>query len=172
MGSIIVRLATKHDTESLLEIPQYSECEVVFPPKEEILVAERDGKVLGAISVGHRDITHISGEWKESYERHLNTKMEKIPGFWVSKLYVFPEHRRKGNGTKLVKETVKYLKEKGITKAYAGIYIKTKFRKASHRIFEKNGFKNFGSCICFLSEGHCRGTLLKKTINSQSGRMK
>ena len=166
MGPIIVRLATKNDTESLLKIPQYSKCEIVFPLEEEILVAERDGKVLGAISVGHKDITYVSGEWKESYERHLNTKMEKVSGCWVSKLYVFPEHRRKGIGKKLVKEAVEYLKEKGFTKAYAGIYIKNRFRKTSQRIFERNGFKHFGSCICFLSEGYCRGTLLEKIIKS------
>jgi len=172
MDSITVRLATKHDTESLLKIPQYSNCEVVFPPKEEILVAQGDGKVLGVISAGHRDITYISGEWKEKYERHLKTDMEKISGCWISKLYVFPEHRRKGIGTKLIKETVKYLKKKGITEAYAGIYIKNEFRETSHHIFERNGFKKLGSCICLLSQGHCRGTLLKKTINFQSGTMK
>jgi epoxyqueuosine reductase QueG/GNAT superfamily N-acetyltransferase len=166
MGPIIVRLATKNDAKSLLNIPQYSKCEVIFPLKAEILVAEREGKVLGAVSVGLKDITYISGEWKKSYERHLNTKIENVSGGWISKLYVFPEHRHKGIGTKLVKETVKYLKEKDFTKAYAGIYIKNRFRKTSHRTFEKNGFKHFGSCICFLSEGHCQGTLLKKSIVS------
>lgn len=166
MRSIIVRRATKHDLESLLEVPQYSKCDLVFPIEEDILVAEKDGKVLGAVCIRVKDITYISGEWKESYEQHLNTKMEKVSGCWISKLYVFPEHRRKGIGTNLVKEAVKYLREKGFTKAYAGIYIKNRFRETSQRIFERNDFKKFGSCVCFLSEGYCRGTLLKRTIKS------
>jgi len=166
MGSIIVRLATKNDTESLLRIRQYSECKIGFPHGEDILVAERDGKVLGAVSVAGREITCVPGEWKTGYERHLNTKIENVSGHWISKLYVFPEHRRKGIGTKLVKATVEYLKAKGFTKAYAGIYIKNRCRKTSHRLFERNGFKPFGSCVCFLSEGYCRGALLKKIIKS------
>jgi len=164
MGSIIVRLATKNDAKSLLKIPQYSKCEVIFPFKEEILVAERDGKVLGAVSVGLKDITYISGEWKKSYERYLNTEIDKVSGYWISKLYVFPEHRYQGVGTKLVGEAVKRLGERNFTEAYAGIYIKNEFRNVSRHVFENNGFEKIGSCVCFLASGHCRGTLLRKTI--------
>ncbi len=170
MDSAIVRLAAKHDVESLLKIPAYSKCVVAFPFEEEILVAERDGKVLGAISVVHKDITYVSGEWNEGYESSLNTLMEKVSGCWISKLYVFPEYRLKGIGTKLVEETVKYLNEKGLTEAYSGIYIRNDFRNISQHIFEKCGFKKFGSCICSLTEGYCRGILFKRLITSSEGK--
>ena len=169
-SAVTVRPATTHDRRFLLSIPQYSGSEV-FPSREDILIAEKDGKILAAISIGLNKITCIRGEWEDCYEQDLKTTgargLEKVTGYWLSKLYVLPEYRHKGIGTKLLEESVKYLEDKGITETYAGIYIKNRFRNISHRIFEKNGFTKFGSCICFLSEGYCRGTLLKRLIHSQ-----
>jgi GNAT superfamily N-acetyltransferase len=93
--------------------------------------------------------------------------VSKVSGGWISKLYVFPEYRRQGIGTKLVEEALERLKEKEFTEAYAGIYVKNEFRKVSEHIFEKNGFKRVGFCICFLTNGHCRGVLLEKTIGTK-----
>jgi GNAT superfamily N-acetyltransferase len=165
VSSTIVRLSAKNDLESLLKMPPYSRSGVACPFREDILVAESEAKVVGAVSISYKEISYVPGEWKNTYEQHPNN-LEKILGCWVSKLYVLPEHRSRGVGTKLVEESLKYVNAKGFNEAYAGIYVKNKFRKVSQRIFEKNGFKKFGSCICFLSEGYCRGTLLKKIIKS------
>ena len=169
MSSIIIRLATKHDIESLLRMPPYSRGCIVFPFEEDILVAERDGDVVGVISVGHRDTDYVSGEWKDSYEHCLNAVLKKVSSCWISKLYVLPEHRCQGIGTTLVKRAVRFLKERGFTEAYASIYIKNEFRETSRRIFEGNGFDEIGSCICRLSQGYCRGTLLRCTLRSSDG---
>lgn len=167
MCSIIVRLATKNDLESLLKMPPYSRSHVSCPFKEIILVAENDAEVIGAVSIGHNEIFYVPREWKSTNEPYPNN-LEKIQGGWISKLYVFPQYRSKGVGTKLVGEAVKHLKKKGFKEAYAGIYIKNRFRTISQRIFEKNGFKKIGSCVCFLPKGYCRGTLLKKVIQTES----
>jgi GNAT superfamily N-acetyltransferase len=170
MGSIHVRHATKHDIESLLKMPPYAKCGLDFPCSEEILLAVNNGKVLGAVSVCHRDISYVYGEWKGGFEQCLNNLVQKVSSGWISKLYVFPEYRHRGIGTRLVKEAVKSLKERDFDEVYAGIYVKNRFRNVSQHVFEKNGFAKIGSCICPLSKGHCRGTLLKKTIRSSNQR--
>jgi len=161
-----VRVATKDDKKSILKMPPYSEVQADSLSKEDILVAESDTKVLGAISIRSKDVNYVSGEWKNSYEPNPNNLLEKASGCWISKLYVSPEYRLQGLGTKLLKEAIKYLKEKGSTEAFAGIYIRTQFREISQHVFRKNGFREIGSCICSLPEGYCRGTLLKRTIKS------
>jgi len=164
--SMDVRPATKHDEKSLLKMRPYAKCGLGFPCSEEILLAVNNGKVLGAVSVCHKDISYVYGEWKGGFEQCLNNLIKKVSSGWISKLYVFPEHRHRGIGTKLVEEAVEHLKQKNFNEVYAGIYVKNKFRNVSQHVFEKNGFAKIGSCICPLSKGHCRGTLLKKTIQS------
>lgn len=167
-----MRLASKRDDESLLKMPPYakskpdcllSDCLLC---RKDILVAESNGVVCGAVSVGHKDILCVYGEWRNGFEQHLDKLTRKVSGGWISKLYVFPEYRYQGIGTKLVEEAVERLREEEFTEAYAGIYIKNKFRKVSEYIFKKNGFKRVGYCICFLANGHCRGVLLKKIIGT------
>jgi len=171
MNLPIIRPAVRNDAKSLLEIPSYSKCDSVLA-FEDVFVAERDGKVVGAVSIGHKEITYISGDWKDAGKQPLDAEMQKISGPWISKLFVFPEYRYQGIGTKLVEETIKHLRNKGATEAYAGIYIKNAFREVSREIFKDNGFKEIGSCICLLQEGYCQGTLLKKTITStEAGKM-
>jgi GNAT superfamily N-acetyltransferase len=137
--------------------------------REDVLVAENDGVVLGAVSVGHKDISCILGKWEDGFEKRPNDLVSKISGAWISKLYVFPEYRYRGVGTKLVREAAEHLKGKKLTEVYAGIYVKNRFRKVSERLFESNGFKSVGSCMCFLAKGHCRGILLRKTISAREG---
>ncbi|MGA3192900.1 MAG: GNAT family N-acetyltransferase [Candidatus Bathyarchaeia archaeon] len=146
-------------------MPPYSKSKPdLLSDGEDILIVERDGIMLGAVSVGSKDISFICGSWKESFTQCLDNLLQKIYSGWISKLYVFPEHRYQGVGTKLVEEAVKRLGEKNFTEAYAGIYIKNKFMKVSRHVFENNGFEKTGSCVCFLASGYCRGTLLRKTI--------
>ncbi len=164
MESVIVRLADACE-ESLLEMPPYAkhrpEC---LSCEEDILVAESQGVPRGAVSVSHKDILYVPGVWRNSFAQRLNDLTQKISGGWISKLYVLPEYRYQGVGTKLVDAAVKRLEEKGVTEAYAGIYVKNDFRAVSKDIFRDLGFKGIGSCICLLKEGYCRGVLLKKTI--------
>lgn len=133
------------------------------------MVAERDGKVLGAISVGHKDVAYVSGELSACevagmHSQHVNAKTQKFSGCWVSKLYVLAEHRGQGIAAKLVKESLECMKENGFTEACAGINIRNEMRKVSQHVFEKNGFEKFGSCFCPFPERCCRGVILKKII--------
>lgn len=140
--------------------------------KEEVLVAESNGVVFGAVSISHKDISYVHGEWKDEFEKCLKNLVSKVSGGWISKLYVFPKYRCQGIATELVKETVERLKENKFAEAYSGINAKNKFRMISEHVFEKNGFKRVGSCICFLNQGNCRGILLKKTIGSSEQKEK
>lgn len=164
MSPIDVRPAASHDMASLLKMPPYSRGGLTFPFKEEILVAEDNGTVVGAVSVCDKEISLVHGEWNEEFERCLN-KFEKVTSRMISKLYVLPTYRYGGIGTKLVGEAVRHANEKGFNEVYAGIYTRNDFKDISQHIFEKNGFAKIGSCICFLSEGYCRGTLLKRTTS-------
>jgi len=159
--------------ESLLKMPPYSKSKPdLLSGGEDILLAENDGKILGAVSVSNKNISCVLGEWKGGFEQCLDNLVWKLSKGWISKLYVFPEHRYQGHGTKLVEEAVKRLGEKNFTEAYAGIYIKNEFRNVSRHVFENNGFEKIGSCVCSVASGHCRGTLLRKTITCGKQRKK
>ncbi len=166
MESVVVRLADGCE-ESLLEMPPYAkhrpEC---LSCEEDILVAENKGVPRGAVSVSHKDILYVPGVWRNAFAQRLNDLTQTISGGWISKLYVLPECRYHGVGTKLVDAAVKRLSERGFTEAYVGIYVKNDFRVVSKDIFRDRGFKGVGSCICFLKDGYCRGVLLKKPIAS------
>jgi len=166
MISTTIRPATENDTKSLAEMRPYSAYCSSLPLEEEILVAEADGKVVGAVSVGHKEITYLGKEPQSCSRQPTPSEVQKVSGPWISKLFVLPEYRYHGIGTKLVREAVKHLEKKGITEVYAGVYIKNVCREVSLELFKYNGFQEAGSCICFLSEGHCEGTLLKKSIIS------
>jgi GNAT superfamily N-acetyltransferase len=167
VDSVRVRLASGRDRESLLRMPPYLKSSRECPSrKEDVLVAVNGGVVYGAVSVSRKDILCVHGEWRDRFERRLNSLVSEVSGGWISKLYVFPEYRRRGVGTKLVGEALEHLREKGFAEAYAGIYVKNRFRNVSERIFKRNGFNGVGSCVCFLVDGHCRGVLLKKAIVS------
>lgn len=164
-----MRTAAKHDVESLLEMPPYGKAGVVLPSNENVLVAEKAGKVLGAVSVGHKDVTFSSSEYNDD-KQPPNGELQKVSGPWISKLFVFPEYRYQGIGTKLIGEAIRYLEAKGFAEAYAGIYIKNAFREVSQQIFRDNGFEEAGSCICSFSNGHCQGALLKRVIVSSDAK--
>lgn len=168
-----VRLATKQDVESLQKMPPYSKSmPVLLSGGEDILLAENDGIILGAVSVSNKDISCVLGEWKGGFEQCLENQVWKLSKGWISKLYVFPEYRCQGVGTKLVEEAVRHLKKRNFTEAYAGIYVKNEFKDVSYQVFKNNGFEKIGSCICSLVKGNCRGTLLRRTISSSKEREK
>lgn len=166
-NSISVRLANGQHEAWLLKMPPYAKSKHSCPLcNDDILVAENNGVVYGAVNVSYKDILCVPGRWRTGFEQRLGKLTCKVSGGWISKLYVFPEYRYHGIGTMLVEKALEHLKEKGFTEAYAGIYVKNEFRKESKNIFKTNGFKRIGHCICFLTEGHCRGVLLKKTFAS------
>jgi len=135
--------------------------------KDDILVAEMNGVVRGAISVGFKEILCLSGRWRNGFEQQLDTVTTHLSGGWISKLYVFPEYRYQGLGTLLVKKAMEHLEKKGIVDTYAGVYVKNEFRKLSKDIFRKNGFKKYGYCICPLADGFCRGELLRNIASTK-----
>lgn len=162
-----MRLATRGDSKSLLSMPPYLKYRLdCLSCREDVLVAESNRIVCGAVSVSHKDISYVPGEWRDEFEQVLNNLVNSVSGGWISKLYVLPKYRCRGIATELVKEALERLKEKNVTEAYAGINVDNKFREVSEQVFEKNGFKRIGSCICFFTQGNCRGVLLKKTIGS------
>jgi len=169
VNSVNVRLATKGASNFILKMPPYSK--IMFDDllsREKVLVAENNEVVLGAVAVGHKDISYVPEEWSDEVEHHLNSLACKVSDGWISKLYVFPEHRCQGIATILVKEALDLLKGTTFAEAYAGVNVKNEFGKFSEHVFESNGFKKVGSCICFLNQGTCRGILLEKRLDLAS----
>jgi ribosomal protein S18 acetylase RimI-like enzyme len=166
-----VRLATNQDIDSLLKMTSYRnlKCDLLLH-KEDVLVAEIDGMIRGAVSVSGKTVSVVYGEWKEGFEPRQENLLQLVSKGWISKLYVFPEYRNQGIGKKLVEEALNLLEKKNFTEAYAGIYVKNESRDISHHIFEKAGFEKIGSCVCLLANGYCRGTLLKRAITSSEAR--
>lgn len=140
--------------------------------EEDVLVADREGLIQGAVSVSSKKISLVYGDWKEGFEPSEANLIQLVSRGWISKLFVFPEYRNQGIGAKLVEEALSFLEKRNFTEAYAGIYVQNEFRDVSHHIFEKACFKKIGSCVCLLIDGYCRGTLLKREISSSEGRKK
>ncbi|MBN1245161.1 GNAT family N-acetyltransferase [Candidatus Bathyarchaeota archaeon] len=175
MNPVTVRLATTKDCESLLKMPPYSNCKFdCLLCSEDVLVAEKNGVVIGAVSISYKDISYVPGERKPEFNGCLNDRVSQVSGVWISKLYILPEYRSQGVATKVTKEAIEYIKKNSFTEAYAGVNTKNMFRKISEHVFEKNGFKKIGSCICFLTQNgqNCAGTLLKKTIKPSEKKTK
>jgi GNAT superfamily N-acetyltransferase len=165
VNPINVRLATKKDNDLLLKMPPYSKCRrECISCSEDVLVAENNGVIYGAISISGKDISYIEGEWRDEFEKRTPELLSMVSGGWISKLYVFEEYRHRGIATDLVKEAIMRLKEKNFTEAYAGINVKNPYSAVSEHVFENNGFKRIGSCVCFFTPRNCRGILLKKVI--------
>ena len=155
-----VRHANKADMIQLQQLPPYSN--ISFPYQEEILLASmRENTIMGAISIGQKDINCVPGEWKDVEDASLKNAISPVSGFWISKLYVVPKYRAQKLGVTLVKEALNIIRSKGSDEVYVGIHVGNEHRHISRHIFEKHGFKAIGSCICFLAEGHCRGWLFR-----------
>ena len=162
---ICVRPVTALDKEPLSKMPPYSRSMADdFSCSEDILVADSNGLVYGAVSVSRKEVSCVSGEWRNDFDQHLPS-LTKVVGGWISKLFVLPEYRHKGIGTRLVEEAIEHARKKEFAEAYAGIYVKNMCRIFSLHIFVKLGFKQVGSCICFLTNGQCRGLLLEKELS-------
>ena len=164
---VTVKLAGAQFEESLSKMPPYAKRKPDHASQnEEVLVAESNGVVYGAVSVSSRNTSCVAGRWRHGFEKRLDNLTCTVSGGWISKLYVFPEYRNHGIGTKLIVSALERLGERRFSEAYVGIYVRNEFRKVSEEIFRNNGFKRVGSCICPIVDGHCRGMLLKKTIGS------
>ena len=164
--SASVRLADGSSEESLLKMPPYAKRKPDYSSQGEIvLVADGNGVICGAVSISSKDISCVVGKWRSGFEKRLDKLTRTVSGGWISKLYVYPEYRNHGIGTKLVAAAVEHLGNR-CSEVYAGIYVGNEFRKVSEEIFRKSGFKRVGSCICLLSDGHCRGILFKKNVAS------
>ena len=165
--TVSIKLSDGQFAQFLIRMPPYAKRKPDFASwDEDVLVAEKHGVVYGAVSVSSRNTSCVAGQWRKSFEKRLENLTCTVNGGWISKLYVFPEYRNHGIGTMLIEAAAKRLRERAFSEVYAGIYVKNEFRKVSEDIFRKNGFKEVGSCICPLPDGHCRGLLLKKTIGS------
>ena len=165
MNLVDIRLATRKDCEVLLTMPPYSKCgRNCESCSEDVLIAENNDIIYGAVSISNKDISYIDGEWRADFEKCPTDFLSMVSGGWVSKLYVFQKYRHRGVATELVKQAVANLKEKNFTEAYAGINVKNPLCAVSEHVFEKNGFKRIGSCLCFFNPRRCRGVLLKKTF--------
>ena len=165
LETVTVRLAGVCE-ESLLKMPPYAKRKPdCLSCNEDVLVAENNGVVRGAVSVSHKDILYVPGVWRSAFGQRLEELTRTLSGGWISKLYVLPEYRYQGVGTKLVEAAMRHSREKGFDEVYAGIYVKNEFREVSTDIFRKLGFGRVGSCICSLSDGFCRGVLLKRSLS-------
>jgi len=165
LNTINVRIAKKKDVKCLLKMSPYSHYSFGPHTRETVLVAETGEGIVGAVSIGQRETFYSPLEPEKTGTDHsADTTPPKIYHGWISKLFVFPEHRRHGTGTQLIAAAVQLLREKGCKEAYAGINIENPCGKVSERIFMHNGFDNIGYCNCFLPKKRCRGTLFKRTL--------
>jgi len=165
LKKVNVRIADEEDTKCLHKMPPYAKCVSKALAEEEVLVAEAKGGIVGAVSIGQKDIFYSSSETEEIVPPHsTGTWLPKICGPWISKLFVLPEHRNQKVATCLVEAAVQFLLEKGYTQAYAGVNSKSPYKGFSERAFKRNGFNRIGFCNC-VSCGLCsRGILFKKTL--------
>ena len=113
MNTLIIRLATDQDNGSILEMPPYCRSKCKFPCyNENVFVAEREGKILGATSVSSKNISFVLGDWKDDFEQRLSSLQIEVSGAWISKLFVLSEYRNLGIGTRLVEEALKYIEKR------------------------------------------------------------
>jgi len=165
LKKVNVRIADEEDAKCLLMMPPYAKYDFETLAEEQVLVAEAKGGIVGAISIGQKDMFYSSSETEEMGPAHsTEIWLPEIRGPWISKLFVLPEHRNQGVGTRLVDAAVQLLREKGHAQAYAGVNVENLHKEFSERTFLSNGFSRIGFCNCALTEHRCRGVLLKKTL--------
>lgn len=161
-----VRVAKRKDCKFLHKMPPYSEYNFKSYPENIVLVAETDEGIVGAVTIGQKEIFYSSSlePEKTGLRSSANTMVPKTCSRWISKLFVFPEHRCHGTGTQLVAAAVQLLRDKAYKEAYSGVNVENECREVSERIFLHNGFEKIGYCNCLLPQKSCRGTLFKKTL--------
>lgn len=124
-----IRLAEQKDIDSLKKLLCYKSL-LKLPEDEEIIVAEENGKILGAVTAGHKKVRYIlktNGIW------FWNVKKIETDA-WIRALYVREDERSRDIGKQLVKSMAAHLLEKGVKTMYAGIALNA-FKEIQGRPF-------------------------------------
>lgn len=150
------RIAHGKDLTSLKELLFYRHLDSI-PKDEEIIVAEENGRILGAVTIGYKRFHFIPGKSKIRFWTLKKTETNA----WVFRLFVREDQRSKSIGKQLVKRVVSHLERKGKKTLYAGI-ARGPFNNVSRRVFLSSGFSDVGSCVCLRRS--CVGTLMKSQL--------
>ena len=148
-----IRIAREKDVESLKSLLFYENVSKI-PKDEEIILAEENGEIIGAVSAGKKIVRYIPKTSKLKFWQLKKVKTEA----WIFRLFVRKNQRSKGVGRQLVKNMVAYLRKKGVRTIYAGI-APSPYKKASKKVFTAAGFIEAGYCVCLKRV--CIGTLMK-----------
>lgn len=148
-----IRLAEEKDVVSLRELLYYQNIGNL-PEDEEIIVAEENGRILGAVTAGHKKVRYISKTSKIQFWKLKNVETNT----WIFRLFVRKDQRSRGIGKQLVKKMIGHLRKRGIKNMYTGIEPGT-FKEISRKVFLASGFTDLGSCVCLRRL--CIGTLMK-----------
>ena len=148
-----IRSVNEKDIESLTELLYYQNLDNI-PEDEEIIVAEENGRILGAVTGGSKKFHYVSGR-----NRLRFWGLKKVEtNAWIHGLFVREDQRSRGIGKQLVKNMVAYLRKRGIKTLYAGI-APGPFKEVSKKVFLASGFVDIGSCVCLRR--FCIGTLME-----------
>lgn len=150
------RIAQSEDLTSLKELFFYQLLDSI-PKDEEIFVAEENGKILGAVTIGFKRFHFIPGKNKIRFWTLKKTETNA----WVFRLFVREDQRSKSIGKLLVKKVISHLRRKGKKTMYAGI-APGPFNNVSRKVFLSSGFIDVGSCVCLRR--FCVGTLMKSQL--------
>ncbi len=151
------RLATEEDIKFLNEFRFYENLEEL-PKDKGIIVAEKNGEILGAVTTSSKTFRYIPAKSKL---RVWNLRKKYETSAWIFRLFVREDQRSKGIGKKLVKTMVTHLRKKGIKTFYAGTE-PGQYQNISMRAFAASGFNVIGSCVCLRSwHKLCVGKLMK-----------
>lgn len=150
-----IRPVQEKDIESLRKLSFYQNL-TTLPKNEEILVAEENGVILGAVSTEHRKIRYVPSASKFPF------RIKKVEtDAWVFRLFVREDRRSRGLGKKLLGNMVTHLRKKKIKTLYAGV-AGGPFQEIAKKAFLAAGFTELGHCICVSVRAHrvCLGNLL------------
>ena len=151
-ANLQIRHAQEKDIDALRKLGFYENL-IELPEDEEILVAEENGTILGAVSAKHKKIRYIPKASKLQFWSLRNIETNA----WIYRLFVREDQRSKGLGKELVMNMATYLCAKGIKTLYAGIE-HGPFKEISRRVFLAAGFTDLGYCICMRRV--CVGNLM------------
>lgn len=94
--------------------------EILNDPDACCLIAEENGKKIGYIAAGPKEIDYCKSKYME-----------------IKNMGVIPEYRLRGIGTLLMKECLKWAKSQGFQKAFVSAYFGNRM---AVKFYKKNGF--------------------------------